>query len=109
MNDTATPQKPTPGAMRAAKALYPNGLATYCYDSQKEIEAAWERDWEAVARKIDAAAEIPELVSALKATTGAVVIAVQNIYPGYPEEQMMVRKDGLTVSTVREILKKHEN
>ena len=56
--------EPTVAAMRAAKALYPQGVGTYCFDTEaKEIEAR-ERDWKSLARRIDAATRLPSLIEA---------------------------------------------
>lgn len=52
--------------MRAARAIFPNGLGTYCYATAEQNEAARQRDWENVATLIDKETAAPELLEALE-------------------------------------------
>lgn len=63
-----TPTLPPPsiGAMKAAKKLWPLGCGSYCYATHEENEAAKQKDWEAVAREIDAQTGIPALVASVR-------------------------------------------
>lgn len=51
---TTAQATPSEAAMKAAKALYPYGTSHYCWGDEAKNEAARERDWQSIARKIDA-------------------------------------------------------
>lgn len=76
----------TPAAMRAAKALYPSGIGSYCYTNEEHNQQARERDWLAIARKIDKATGLPGLLTSMERCTAGLQIACANLNAGVSPE-----------------------